>query len=89
MRNFWKKMKGRHTSPGSMPTEQFDLLIGISGIHSEKVVNALKDYYVSGASRKDACEKNGVSQSYFSISKSKFVALSNSVAMVSRYYFLV
>ncbi len=82
-------MKGQYTSPGSMQSEQFDLLIGISGIHSKKVVNALKDYYVAGFSRKYACEKNGVSQSYFSISKSKFVALSNSVAMVSHYYFPV
>ncbi len=69
-----------------MQAEQFDILIRISGIHSEKVVSALKDYYVSGVSRKEACEKNGVSQSYFSISKNKLVALNNSVAMISRYY---
>ncbi|HBA3709473.1 TPA: PapB/FocB family fimbrial expression transcriptional regulator [Salmonella enterica subsp. enterica serovar Typhimurium] len=86
MRNFWTKNRGRYNSPGSMQAEQFDILIRISGIHSEKVVSALKDYYVSGVSRKEACEKNGVSQSYFSISKNKLVALNNSVAMISRYY---
>ncbi len=52
--------------PGMMPEEQFWLLVDISPIHSEKVINALLDFMVRGYDRRAACEKHGVSQGYFS-----------------------
>lgn len=52
--------------PGMMPEEQFWLLVSISPIHSEKVINALMDFMVQGYDRKAACERHGVSQGYFS-----------------------
>lgn len=34
--------------PGAVSEEQFWLLVDISPIHSEKIILALKDYFVSG-----------------------------------------
>lgn len=86
MRNFWKTNKKRYAYPGCMGAEQFDLLIDISAIHSEKVIRALRDYYVTGLEPKDACKKNKVSMSYFSVSRNKLMLLNSLVASVARYY---
>ncbi|MEE6304592.1 PapB/FocB family fimbrial expression transcriptional regulator [Escherichia coli] len=43
--------------PGSMSEMHFFLLIGISSIHSDRVILAMKDYLVGGHSRKEVCEK--------------------------------
>lgn len=86
MRNFWKTNQKRYSYPGCMEAEQFDLLINISAIHSEKVIRALKDYYVTGLGPRDACKKNKVSMSYFSVSRNKLILLNGLVASVARYY---
>ncbi|EHM1987916.1 transcriptional regulator, partial [Escherichia coli] len=36
--------------------------------------------------RKEACERNNVAQSYFSISVKKFIKISNAVAQASKFY---
>lgn len=54
--------------PGSVEVDLFDSLIELSAIRSEKVVFALKEHLVYGASRKEACSANGVNIGYFSIS---------------------
>lgn len=56
-----------HTlSPGKMSDSQFWLLAEISPIHSEKVLNALRDFLVLGYTRREACERHEVSQGYLS-----------------------
>ena len=42
------------------------LLAEISPVHSEKVLNALRDFLVLGYTRREACERHEVSQGYFS-----------------------
>ncbi|HAO0301293.1 TPA: transcriptional regulator [Escherichia coli] len=63
---FLSKKCGCSLSPGKMPEGQFWLLIEISSVHSEKVINALGDFFVLGYTRREVCERHGVSQSYFS-----------------------
>ncbi|UAL58218.1 adhesin biosynthesis transcription regulatory family protein [Edwardsiella tarda] len=52
--------------PGKISENHFYLLIEVSPIHSEKVINALRDFLVMGYPRREACERNRVSQGYFS-----------------------
>ena len=63
---FLLKLRESALSSGSMSEEQFFLLIGISSIHSDRVILAMKDYLVSGRSRKDVCEKYQMNNGYFS-----------------------
>ncbi len=53
--------------PGTMEREHLLMLAELSRINSQRVISALADHLVEGMSRKDACEKNGVAQGYFSI----------------------
>ncbi|EFA4228716.1 transcriptional regulator [Escherichia coli] len=78
--------KDKYTSPGSMSIEHFRCLIEISSINSRKTIMAMEDYFVHGKSRKEACERNNVAQSYFSISVKKFIKISNAVAQASKFY---
>ena len=50
---------------GQVPEYQFWLLAEISPVHSEKVINALRDYLVMGYNRMEACGRHGVSPGYF------------------------
>lgn len=45
----------------------FLLLIKISSIRSEKVINSLYDYFVAGEPRNIACDRHGVSQGFLSL----------------------
>ncbi|WP_373232525.1 adhesin biosynthesis transcription regulatory family protein [Escherichia coli] len=63
---YLSKKHGRALSPGKMSESQFWLLAEISPVHSEKVLNALRDFLVLGYTRKEACERHEVSQGYFS-----------------------
>ena len=78
--------KDRYTSPGSMSIEHFKCLVEISSINSQKTIMAMEDYFVHGKTRKEACERNNVAQSYFSISVKKFIKISNAVAQASKFY---
>ncbi|HBZ8283064.1 TPA: transcriptional regulator [Escherichia coli] len=53
--------------PGKVSEDLFDILIELSAIHSKKIINALRDYLVSGETRKTSCERYGASASYFSV----------------------
>lgn len=66
--------------------EYFDALIDISSIHSEKVINALRDFLVTGYTRPEACARNNVSQSYFSISLHRLMRIKRIVMWLARYY---
>ncbi|EDT8257542.1 transcriptional regulator, partial [Salmonella enterica subsp. diarizonae serovar 48:z52:z] len=53
--------------PGSVPAEQFYLLIDISPLRSNKVIKALHNYFVLGHTRNDVCEEFQVNPGYLSI----------------------
>ncbi|HAM3643302.1 TPA: transcriptional regulator [Escherichia coli] len=72
--------------PGKLTEAQFYLLIEMSSIRSEKVIQALMEYLVKGKSRIDACDENGVGSSHFSISLDRLQHLSCFVARLSVYY---
>ncbi|HCL7979515.1 PapB/FocB family fimbrial expression transcriptional regulator [Escherichia coli] len=90
MKICWRPaIKGeRYNLPGSMTEEHFDKLISLTPINSRKVTLALKDYFVNGYTRKNACDKNNVSQGYFSISVRKLMRTNNMVASIVEFYIL-
>ncbi|EIY0410540.1 transcriptional regulator [Escherichia coli] len=62
--------KGKITS-GELPEEQFWLLIDISPICSENLINAMREHLVFSFSRKEVCGKYCVSNSYLSTGLNK------------------
>ncbi|AOV96348.1 transcriptional regulator [Edwardsiella hoshinae] len=71
---------------GAVPEEQFWLLVDISPIHSEKVILALRDYFVFGLSRKVVCERHGMSCGYLSVSVNRLNLISKNVHKLAGYY---
>lgn len=53
---------------GQFTEDHFWILVEISPIHSERIIKALRDYLVSGDSRKVVCERYGVNNGYLSTS---------------------
>lgn len=53
--------------PGSVPKEQFDLLLKGTDIRGKNLLAALEMYLVSGVPPKDACEQMGVNRGQFSL----------------------
>ncbi|MFL4555360.1 adhesin biosynthesis transcription regulatory family protein [Yersinia kristensenii] len=77
----------RHSlQPGKISELHFWLLVEISSVHSEKVINALKDYFVLGYTRKEACERHNVSPSYFSGAVGRFQRLSMVIHRLIPFY---
>ncbi|EPO9567871.1 adhesin biosynthesis transcription regulatory family protein [Escherichia coli] len=72
--------------PGSMSEMHFFLLIGISSIHSDRVILAMKDYLVGGHSRKDVCEKYQMNNGYFSTTLGRLIRLNALAARLAPYY---
>lgn len=72
--------------PGSMSEMHFFLLIGISSIHSDKVILAMKDYLVRGHSRKEVCEKYQINNGYFSTTLGRLVRLNALAERLAPYY---
>ncbi|WP_419144982.1 PapB/FocB family fimbrial expression transcriptional regulator [Escherichia coli] len=58
-----------------MSEMHFFLLIGISSIHSDRVILAMKDYLVGGHSRKEVCEKYQMNNGYFSTTLGRLIRL--------------
>lgn len=52
--------------PGTMSEEHFELLIVILRCRSEKVINALRSYFVDGVKRKEISEIEKIDQGYLS-----------------------
>ena len=77
---------GEKLEQGELPEKQFWLLTEISPIHSEKVINALRDHLVLGYGRKEACERHNVSLSYFSIAFKRMMHVSRIVSSLTSYY---
>ncbi|EIL6232712.1 adhesin biosynthesis transcription regulatory family protein [Salmonella enterica] len=72
--------------PGKMSENHFWLLAEISPVHSEKVINALKDFLVLGYTRKESCERHSVSQGYFSGALARFQRVSQTVNRLVPFY---
>ncbi|EGJ9169300.1 transcriptional regulator [Escherichia coli] len=72
--------------PGCVSEKHFLLLIEISGMHSKKVINALREHLVTGRSRKDVCEKYNVSQGYLSGALIRIQRLSQLISSMIFYY---
>ncbi|MCZ6093396.1 PapB/FocB family fimbrial expression transcriptional regulator [Escherichia coli] len=58
----------------------------LSAIHSQKIINALRDYLVSGDTRKVSCERHGANISYFSIALGRLFRVSQLVSQLTPYY---
>lgn len=83
---YLSKKHGRTLSPGKMSESQFWLLAEISPVHSEKVLNALRDFLVFGYTRKEACERHSVSPGYFSGALNRFQRISQTVDRLIPFY---
>ncbi|EPT0049289.1 TPA: PapB/FocB family fimbrial expression transcriptional regulator, partial [Escherichia coli] len=71
---------------GKVPEEQFWLLIDISSIHSQRIINALYDYIVEGASRKVICERHNINNGYFTTCLKKLNYINKVISELSRFY---
>lgn len=72
--------------PGKLSENQFFLLIEMSSIRSEKMVQALQEYLVQGKARIDIYKNHGVGSSHFSLSLDRLQRLSYLVSQLSIYY---
>ncbi|EHD9149696.1 transcriptional regulator [Salmonella enterica] len=77
---------GKSLIPGEMPEIHFWLLVEVSPIHSEKVIQSLKDYLVLGYTRVEACERHNVSPGYFSAALKRFQRVNQTVSQLMPYY---
>ncbi|HDW2448444.1 TPA: adhesin biosynthesis transcription regulatory family protein [Escherichia coli] len=73
-------------SPGKMSEHHFWLLAEISPVHSEKVINSLRDFLVLGYTRKEACERHNVSPGYFSGALGRFQRVNQTVDRLIPFY---
>ncbi|RMA79676.1 adhesin biosynthesis transcription regulatory protein [Enterobacter sp. WP_7_1] len=71
---------------GGVAEEQFELLVELSSIHSEKIVQALREHLVLGKPRKEACEKYGANISYFSVALGRLFRTNLLVSQLASYY---
>lgn len=83
---YLSKKHGHTLSPGKISESQFWLLAEISPIHSEKVLNALRDFLVLGYTRREACERHEVSQGYFSGALGRFQRTHQTVNSLVPFY---
>ncbi|EBI9246247.1 transcriptional regulator [Salmonella enterica] len=81
-----RKKRGEGLEPGNMTEGHFWLLIEVSSIHSEKVIQALQDFLVLGYFRREACERNKVSAGYFSTALGRLQRVSDIVSQLAPYY---
>lgn len=51
---------------GSLNNKSFDLLLSLTSIRSESLINALRGYYVKGLSKSEAYTKYNVDKTIFS-----------------------
>ncbi|MGK18332.1 hypothetical protein D9F53_27895 [Escherichia coli] len=71
--------KKKFLTTGKVPDDVFWLLIEISAIRSEKLIQALYDHLVHGTPRKSICERYGVNNGYISTSLSRLEKVNHMV----------
>ncbi|HBC0990050.1 TPA: adhesin biosynthesis transcription regulatory family protein [Escherichia coli] len=72
--------------PGKLSEGHFWLLVEVSPVHSEKAIQALRDYLVMGYTRRESCERNGMSAGHFSVSLKRFLRVDLIVSQLALYY---
>lgn len=72
--------------PGFVTDSHFWLLVGISSMHSDKVIRALYDFLVKGRPRKEVCLEYNVNSGHFSIGMNRLQHISHTAAKMARYY---
>ena len=87
MNNNISKIIGCKLTTGSVSEEQFQLLIEISSLRSEKVINALRAYFVFGYTRSEACVLFNVNSGYLSRKVKEIQQLSQHI--IATYPFLI
>ncbi|HBE4204097.1 PapB/FocB family fimbrial expression transcriptional regulator [Escherichia coli] len=80
------RAKNRALIPGEISEDFFFILTELSAIHSDKIINALRDYLVLGETRKVSCERYGASISYFSVALGRLFRISQLVSQLAPYY---
>ncbi|EEJ2306421.1 transcriptional regulator [Salmonella enterica subsp. enterica] len=80
------RLKQGWLTPGHVSDTQFWLLLGISSMHSEKVINALFDFLVKGRARKEVCNEYSVNSGHFSIGLNRLQHISHTAAKMAEYY---
>ncbi|EEJ8283280.1 adhesin biosynthesis transcription regulatory family protein [Salmonella enterica] len=83
---YLSKKYGCALPPGKISEHHFWLLAEISPVHSEKVINALRDFLVFGYTRKESCERHNVSPGYFSRALGRFQRISQTVYRLIPFY---
>ncbi|OMQ25497.1 PapB/FocB family fimbrial expression transcriptional regulator [Serratia oryzae] len=68
--------------PGKVAQRYFLLLATVCTLRGKNMRNALEDVLVNGLSRQEACEKHGVSQSYFSVKYHHMQTVSKTIALM-------
>ncbi|MFS6817767.1 PapB/FocB family fimbrial expression transcriptional regulator [Citrobacter meridianamericanus] len=68
--------------PGQVDIRHFRLLMTLGRIKKQNMQGALEDVLVRGASRGEACERHGVSQSQFSVKYRQLQVLSQTVVRI-------
>ncbi|PSL90766.1 PapB/FocB family fimbrial expression transcriptional regulator [Pseudomonas sp. R9.37] len=71
---------------GSVPAEQFDLLLEGTDIRGVKVSAALKLHLVNGLTPKEACEQTGADRSQFSLRLKSIRIVNDRVARLVKFY---
>lgn len=72
--------------PGKITEDQFCLLMEMSSIRSEKVIQALREYLINGKSRVAVCEYYKLGSGHFSLSLDRLQRLSYIASQLSCYY---
>ena len=72
--------------PGSVPAEQFDLLLAGTDIRGPAVCEALRQYLVSGVTPKEACEQTGANRGQFSLRLKGIQDENNRVVSLLKFY---
>jgi hypothetical protein len=75
--------------PGNVPAEMFYALIDISAIRSEKVIYALKSFFVDGKERGAICESLNVNAGYLSIKIRELQTLTKKIMGLYPFYNLI
>ncbi|HFG4068906.1 TPA: PapB/FocB family fimbrial expression transcriptional regulator [Escherichia coli] len=66
--------------------KQFDILVELSSIKSEKMIKALRGHVVYGESRKVVCERYNVNPGYLSVCLARLVRVYHLICMLNIRY---
>ncbi len=80
------KIQKGELMPGQVHEIHFWLLVEISPVYSDKVIQALRDFLVLGFTRKESCERHNVSLGYLSTTLGRIQRISKSVSQMMPYY---